>query len=174
MKTQVLALALIFGTLFVACAQTKKTTAANTQTTSASSKTSNLRGITDVMMRRGACFGRCPEYTITIHSNGLAEYNGIRNTTPLGTYQKNIGEDKARVLLQAFANNRADTCRAFYEARIADAPTLSFKLTKNGQEQTIGNASFGPRFLVDLAEDMDALGKVDEHWKKINEGPQPD
>jgi hypothetical protein len=173
MKTQLLVAVLLLGSLFAACAQTKKTSGKQSAAAATSTK-SSLRGLSEVMMRRGACFGRCPEYTITIHSNGLAEYNGTRNATPLGTYQKNIGEAKAQELLQAFMDHHADTCRAYYTTRVTDVPTLSFKLTINGKEQTIGNANFGPYYLNDLAEEMDALGKVDESWKKIAEAPSPE
>lgn len=173
MKTQLLVAALLFGTLFVACAQTKKTTSAKKQAKTSANK-SNLRGFSEVTMRRGACFGRCPEYTITVRKDGTLEYNGTRNTMPLGTFQKNIGIEKAQALLQQFADFHADTCRAYYIARVADVPTLSFRITVNGKEQSIGNAGFGPQYLGELAAEIDAMGKVDDGWKKIGEAPPQD
>ncbi len=173
MKKQALALALIVCSLFTACAQTKKTTASKTKATS-TKVAANLRGLSEVMMRRGACFGRCPEYTITIYKTGRVVYAGTRNATPLGTYQKELGAATTQALLQKFMDHRVDTCRAYYISRIADAPTMSFTLVINGKQQIIGNAHFGPHFLIDLADEVDVMGKVDSTWTKLADAPKPD
>lgn len=170
MKKHLLIVILLFSTVLVACAHSRKTTRKKT-TTKASTSTSALRGLTSVMMRRGACFGRCPEYTLTVNSNGIVVYNGIRNSEPVGVYQKNVGASKAQALLKQFMDNRADTCVSLYTSRIADMPGLSYTLVRNGKQQLIGNAHFGPRFLVDLSDEVDALGKVDATWKKVSGTP---
>ncbi len=169
MKKHLLLGLLLFSTVLIACAHTRKTSRKKTPSNSAG--TAALRGLTSVMMRRGACFGRCPEYTLTVNSNGMVEYNGTRNTEPLGVYQKNIGTAKAQNLLGRFMAYRADTCSATYHSRVADLPGLSFTLTQNGKQQLIGNANVGPRFLVELSESMDSLVNVDNTWKKIRDVP---
>ena len=170
MKKHLLVTLLLLSAFFVACAHGKKTVRKKTSKskTSASASSAGVRGLTAIAMRRGACFGRCPEYTITINSNGLVEYNGTRNTTPIGVYEKNIGAEKAQAMLKQFMDNRVDTCSAIYTARIADVPAISYTLTLNGQKRQIVNANFGPHYLVDLSDEMDELGKVDDSWKKIS------
>ncbi len=168
MKKQLLVALLLCCTVLAACAHSRKTAK---KKTTAKISAASLRGLSSVVMRRGACFGKCPEYTITVNSAGLIVYNGTRNAEPLGVYQKNAGTDKAQALLKSFMDNRADTCVTLYRSRIADMPGLSFTLTRNGKQQLIGNANFGPRFLADLAEEMDAMGKPDESWKKISDVP---
>jgi hypothetical protein len=169
MKKPLLIALLLFSTVFIACAHGRKTTRKKASTKTAA--TAGLRGLTSVMMRRGACFGRCPEYTISINSNGLIEYNGTRNATPLGVYEKNVGAAKAQALLKKFMDYHADTCKSLYTSLIADMPGLSYTLVINGKTQVIGNAHFGPRFLVDLSDEVDELGKVDDSWKKIRDVP---
>lgn len=168
MKKPLLIALLVLSTVFIACAQARKTTRKGTSAKVANTKTTSARGLTSVMMRRGACFGRCPEYTLTVNSNGLIEYNGTRNATPLGIYQKNISASKAQALLKEFMDNRADTCSGLYTARISDVPGLSYTLMINGKEKMIVNANFGPHFLVDLSEEIDQIGKVDNTWKKVS------
>ncbi len=104
----------------------------------------------------------------------MAEYSGKRNAEPLGIYQKNIGTAAAQRLLQSFMEYRADTCRELYTSRISDVPGLHYTLVLNGKTKTIGNANFGPLFLLHLSQDMDALGKVDATWKKIGDMPAED
>ncbi|MBS1614885.1 MAG: hypothetical protein JST06_02070 [Bacteroidetes bacterium] len=173
MKFQALALFLMCGIFFTACAQIKKTTTSKKKVTPAATA-SKLQGLSSVMLRRGACFGRCPEYTLTIHSDGLVEYLGTRNATPLGGYQKNFGTDKTNTILQAFMDHQADTCRAYYISRVADAPGMSYTLMYGAKKQLIGNASFGPSYLGELGAEIDALFKVDDSWKKVSEAPIQD
>ncbi len=166
MKKPLLIALLLISTVFIACAHTRKTKK-KTSTKTTTTKVATVNGLSSVMMRRGACFGRCPEYTLTVNSNGLVEYNGTRNATPLGMYQKNIGAVQAQALLKQFMDNRVDTCQGLYTARVADVPAVSYTFMINGREKSIINANFGPRFLVDLSEEIDAIGKVDNTWKKI-------
>jgi hypothetical protein len=120
-------------------------------------------------MRRGPCFGRCPQYDATIHSDGRAEFSGSRNVSPLGVYKKNIGTAAAQKILRAFMEYRADTCSELYESRIADLPGLFYTLTINGKTKVINNANFGPSYLTTLSDEMDALFHVDASWTKISD-----
>lgn len=167
MRKHIAILLLISITVFTACAQARKTT--RKKPTSKAATTASVQGLSAVTMRRGACFGRCPEYTLTINSNGLAEYSGGRNANPMGVYQKNIGAAAARALLKEFMDNRADTASALYTSRIADMPGLHFTLKLNGKDKNISNANFGPMYFSSLSEEMDRLGKVDDTWKKISD-----
>jgi hypothetical protein len=168
MKKPLLLVLLIAATVFTACAHQRKAKHKKTHKTT----TSVVRGLTSVSMRRGACFGRCPEYVLTINSNGIAEYNGIRNAEKIGVYQKNIGVDKARAILQEFMDFRVDTCSDMYIARMADLPGLSFTFIINGKKKTIGNANFGPRYLISMSGEMDEVAKPDNTWKMISKEPE--
>lgn len=171
MSKNILAVLLVFCCLFSACAQSKKSTGSGsaTKTTASKSSKSGLRGLTSATLRRGACFGRCPEYSLTIHSDGKAEYASKRNAQPEGNFEKNIGADKARKFLQKFMDQRADTCKDLYEAKIADLPGVDFILMINGKKKTIYNANFGPAYLTHLSLEMDELGTVDSTWKKVSD-----
>ena len=181
MSKTFLAFVVAFACLFGACAQTKKTAGKSAETespgnTAPSTKSVSTkpesREITAVAMRRGACFGRCPEYTITINSDGLVHYSSFRNATPEGDFEKNLG-NRARKLLKEFMTFRADTCKDRYEPKMADLPGLDYTLTINGEKKRIYNAHFGPTFLISLSNEIDGLGRVDSTWKKVSK-PQPE
>jgi hypothetical protein len=169
MKKHLLLILLLAATVFTACAAGRKTKQKKARKATTTSAT---RGLTSVAMRRGACFGRCPEYVLTINSNGMATYNGIRSVEKVGVYEKNIGADKAQALLKEFMEFRVDTCSATYRARMADLPGLSYVLTINGKQKTIGNANFGPGYLVSMANEMDEIAKPDNTWKMISATPE--
>jgi len=167
MRKPLLILLLISATVFAACAQSRKAGAKKTK--APSSTAASLKGLSSVTMRRSACFGRCPEYAATIHSNGEAEYSGFRYATPMGVFKKNIGIEAAQKVLRSFMAHRADTCSDLYESRIADLPGLHYTLTINGTKKNIHNANFGPTYLVELAEEVDVLFHVDATWTKISD-----
>ena len=174
MRKNLLILLLISMAVFTACAQSRKTTTTKKTEKPAAAGTAALKGLTSVAMRRGACFGRCPEYVLTISSNGIADYTGTRNADPMGVYQKAVGTTAAQELLKEFMEYRADTCKDLYTANIADLPGLHFTLMINGKKKIINNANFGPEFLITLSDRMDAVGKVDGSWKKIADKAEGD
>lgn len=166
MRKHIAILLFICVSVFTACAHSRKATRKKTVKSSGSA---SVKSLTAVTMRRGACFGRCPEYTLTINSNGKAEYSGKRNAEPLGVYEKNIGTVAAQAMLKKFMSYRADTCSELYTSRIADVPGLYYTLRLSGRDKIINNANFGPEYLTTLAEEMDQIGKVDASWKKVRD-----
>lgn len=144
----------------IACAQTKKTT----------SKTSPKKlNLEYVLMKRTACFGRCPMYKIELYKDGTLRYTGERFIKDSGVYEKNIGAANAEKLLDEFRKYRIDTCKEEYSMPIADLPGIYYNYKINGVEKKIVHAEFGPDFLKSLAMSMDDVGYNVDHstWKKI-------
>lgn len=164
MRNILIAAVLLSLGMFTACAQSKKVAKATKAKKSTMAK--NSLKISTLTMRRSACYGKCPEYSITVSSNGQVEYNGTRNATPMGLYKKNIGVEKARVLLQDCVEYKVDTCADLYKMRLPDLPGLHFVFTINGKEKWVTNAQEGPPFFQVLAEEVDRLGTPDATWKK--------
>lgn len=52
-------------------------------------------------MERTGCYGRCPIYQVTIHGNGLLEYNAVRFTEKDGQYTATLSKDDLRSVLDA-------------------------------------------------------------------------
>lgn len=119
-----------------------------------------------IRMHRTACFGRCPQYDVTVYSTGLVEYHGLRFTEHDGTYQKNVGQAAATALINEFAAQRIDTCSALYNKMIPDLPGLWYYYTLNGKKGEVGNAESGPMWLRAMGTKVDEIAKVDETWKK--------
>ena len=124
--------------------------------------------ITSVMMYRTVCYGRCPEYSIEINKDGMATYTGMRFAPDTGIFKKSIGKAKAKEIINMFIANRADTCREMYENRIPDVPGLTITIKYPKKTKKIFSANFGPGFLLEIAEAMDAAAKKTDKkgWKK--------
>lgn len=167
-----LLLALVFTT---ACANQKKGTKKGTRTTTTAAATAQSN-ITSVRMHRTVCFGKCPEYILTVNSDGKATYEGKHFATYPGTYEKQFDAKKVQALFSEFNRYRADTCKDEYET-IPDIAGMHYEITYKGKddEQKIRNANspMAPRFLKGLADDMDKQFPIDGSWKKIGDWEQP-
>jgi len=52
-----------------------------------------------VSMQRSGCFGRCPQYLVTVHADGRVEFVGERYVNAMGRHQKRIDAAQAARLL---------------------------------------------------------------------------
>lgn len=47
-----------------------------------------------VSLRRGACFGACPQFTYTVYKSGYAEYDGERNVKRTGKWIARLNKEE--------------------------------------------------------------------------------
>lgn len=168
MKTNVIGSFLILVLLVTACAAQKKAV------------TERL-DVSYVMMKRTSCFGRCPSYSVEVYKDGVVRFTGIRFVKDTGIYEKNLGAERAQKLLASFGSKRVDTLKEEYDVLISDIPGINYGFKYQGGTKDVRNAHFGPKFLKELAKEVDELVrtdeqtfKIDETWKRISEGPKGD
>lgn len=53
-----------------------------------------------ISMRRGACFGRCPQYTVTVRADGSVDFTGERFTGVEGEHSHRANMDQLALLRQ--------------------------------------------------------------------------
>jgi len=125
------------------------------------------KGIQSVTMRRTGCYGRCPEYTITLKRDGTITWHSIRNTKDTGTFTKNVGKEVTADVMNNLMNNKVDTCRRMYFNRVPDLPGVGFTVQYADSTKEIRNANFGPMFLGEVANKLEELGKEhDGSWQR--------
>ncbi len=119
-------------------------------------------------MSRGACFGKCPIYSIEMQNTGLVRYSGRRFVEKEGVFEKKFDLKSVNELLEAFTKARIDTMQESYERVISDLPSIDYAVSfSNGKTKYIQNAHFGPQVLSGLARQLDELVKgPDYSWKR--------
>jgi len=132
-------------------------------------KSQPASNIESVSMRRTACYGHCPVYTIEIDKNGTATYTATLFNADTGTFTKNIGSKKVMDIFNQFNTYRVDTCQNAYKPRATDLPGVMFTIHYTNNTKTIMNVNYGPAFLKQLIEVMDSIvgKKTDNTWQKI-------
>ena len=166
MKKTILGLVAVSVLIFTACAQQKKTTKG--KVSAGSGKKGH--GIEQIVMERTACFGTCPAYRVIINKDGQTKYISRYYTKYEGTYEKKLDQNKTTELFNEFVKYKVDTCQSEYKSLVQDLPGIIYEFKyKNGKEQQIMRAEFGPEFLKDLARKVDELVVVDDSWEKTAE-----
>lgn len=128
----------------------------------------NNSPILSVSMQRTGCYGKCPEYKIEMDKNGNVTYTGIRNVKDSGVYKKNIGYPATMAIINKLNENKIDTCSNKYRNPIPDLPGIIYTVTYKDSVKRIFSAEWGPHYLKETAEEIDAIGKpTNKTWKKV-------
>jgi hypothetical protein len=123
-----------------------------------------------VSMGRSVCFGRCPQYQVTVHSDGLVEFIGERYVNAMGAHRKHIDPAQAARLLaparQLFGAMRDYTpenkaCRPY----VTDHPSISLGFDDGGTRRVLRHylgCPNPPTVLTDFEQLIDAIADVGE------------
>jgi hypothetical protein len=128
-----------------------------------------------VTLKRMACYGTCPVYSVVIHGNGLVEYLGELNVDIPGDQTGRIPPEKLIDLLRDFEDIHFFDLQDKYSEGCTDQPTTIISILVDGKTKEVRNyfggcegAKSGPQVdLARLAEQIDkAAGSV--RWVKCD------
>ena len=115
--------------------------------------------ITAVKLHRGVCFGSCPDYDVTLNSDGTATYTGGRFAPRQGDYTGEVNQWE-------FDNLAAFVVRAgFFDwndeyrlGNVTDLPSYEITVTRGGSSKTVLQYGMNepPDFWV-IAEVIDGI-----------------
>jgi hypothetical protein len=127
-----------------------------------------------ITLTRGACFGFCPIYRVTITGDGQVTYAGERFVNVVGERRANIPRADVERLLARFDDVGFDGLRGEYRAQVSDLPTFTITLERNGSRKTVvdyGGVSAGmPRAVRDLQDEIDRVANTGQ-WVLRNGEP---
>lgn len=136
-----------------------------------------------VTLRRTACYGTCPVYSVEIFADGFIRYIGIK-------FVQYTGEHRAVVPQQSVENLVADFLKADYFAfqdrydsqkdskgRIwtwTDLPTVITSLRVGTMKKSVQDYAFAPRRLIELEDEIDRIANT-KRWigNPPPDGPMP-
>lgn len=117
-----------------------------------------------ITLTRGVCFGFCPDYTVTIASDGQVSYVGRSFVNVVGERHATIPAGDVTRLLARFDEIGFTQLRDEYRAQVTDLPTYIVVLERNGQRKSVldyGGVSAGmPRAVRDLQDEIDRVANT--------------
>lgn len=133
---------------------------------------------TKIVLKRGACYGECPVYALTIFADGKVFFEGQKYVKVLGRQEKKISDDQLRQLLQKFSEIGFPALTAKAAAlecytSVTDVPSTEVSITENGKSFTMihGSKCYGDKLfqkLDDLAKTIDQIVDVND-WISLPE-----
>jgi len=116
-----------------------------------------------VTLKRTACYGWCPVYSVAIHGNGLVEYLGEVHVDVPGPQTARIPPQRVKDLLTRFEEIRFFDLKEKYFETCTDMPTAIISISVDGRSKEVSNyyggcegAQTGPQVdLAKLAEGID-------------------
>jgi hypothetical protein len=113
-----------------------------------------------ITLKRSACFGTCPVYSIIINGDGVVNYQGEKYVKQLGDIKTTIPPSKVKTLIDTLLKedylNLADS---YNKMEMTDMPSVITSLTINGKTKSIehylGDRS-APEKLTKLEDNIDA------------------
>lgn len=115
----------------------------------------------EIRMTRGACFGFCPVYTVTINGAGEVHYEGRNFVNVVGQRTATIPTESVSGLVARFDEIGFNNLRDSYRANVSDLPTYTVTLTRAGHTKTIvdyGGVSAGmPPAVRELQAEIDRV-----------------
>ena len=122
-----------------------------------------------ITLRRTACFGTCPVYSLEIFENGFIRYLGIDFVRSEGEHRTVIRHEAVENLIALFLHadyfalrNDYETCRAPDGTTqfITDLPTTYTSLRIGTKKKSVRNYAFAPERLTHLEHEIDKVANT--------------
>jgi ankyrin repeat protein len=136
-----------------------------------------------ISLRRTACMGTCPSYTVVMDGSGLIQFQGNAFVLVPGRHLAHVSQDTVRALVNDFRKADFLSAKDSYSAMVTDSPTqtITFRMGETSKTVTdyVGIEAGLPDVIRDLEDQIDAAagtkrwikgngetGKalLDEHW----------
>ena len=119
-----------------------------------------------ISMEKTPCYGRCPNYAITIYGDGKAEFLGKRFVDSIGTFEKYFSIEDVKSLVKAFEEANFFGLQDEYTARVSDMSTVYVSFTQNGKTKKIKDYYNAPELLKQLEKMIEKMA-FSTGWKRI-------
>lgn len=114
-----------------------------------------------ITLTRTVCFGFCPDYSVTITSDGEVTYVGRRFVNVVGEQHASAPRAEVQQLLARFDAVGFDGLRSEYRAQVTDLPTYTLVLERNGRRKSVvdygGTGAGMPEAVRGLQDEVDRV-----------------
>jgi hypothetical protein len=123
-----------------------------------------------ITLRRSVCFGACPAYTVTLHTDGSASFDGDRFVAVMGHRDYRVDPAAVQKLVARFKAARFFELKDAYRANVTDLPTVRLTLTIGDTTKTVvdyaGEMVGMPKAVRELELEVDRVGETVQFVKK--------
>ena len=122
-----------------------------------------------ITLKRGACYGPCPIYSLAIYGDGKVVYKGERFVGITGKRVSKISQEKVKKLIKAFYKINYFSLKDEYSLGPTDCSSAETSITIDGKTKTVyhyyGDET-APKELTRLEDKIDKIVGT-ERWIKL-------
>ncbi|MEZ4983798.1 MAG: DUF6438 domain-containing protein [Saprospiraceae bacterium] len=123
-----------------------------------------------IEMQKGACFGSCPVYKLTIYQGGIAAYEGQRFTERVGLHTKKLSSEAYKTLIAAFQEAEMWSFQNTYKAEVPDLPTVTITYYEGDQVKSVKGKDGRPTKIIELEKMLTAIADSGGWERQSGEG----
>ena len=169
--------AIILTSASISCKSSKnvtETSSDNIEATEASTTVTTEKEVTLIertvfaTIHRGACYGSCPTYKMTIYSDRSVEYEGIRAVELIGKYTSTISQKEYDQFIETAEFIGYMNLEDVYDGPITDIPGTRTSIVIEGVRKEVYRRYQYPKRILKFEELFDNVMKSAK-WEKVVE-----
>ena len=169
--------AIILTSASISCKSSKnvtETSSDNIEATEASTTVTTEKEVTLIertvfaTIHRGACYGSCPTYKMTIYSDRSVEYEGIRAVELIGKYTSTISQKEYDQFIETAEFIEYMNLEDVYDSPITDIPGTRTSIVIEGVRKEVYRRYQYPKRILRFEELFDNVMKSAK-WEKVVE-----
>lgn len=169
--------AIILTSASISCKSSKnvtETSSDNIEATEASTTVTTEKEVTLIertvfaTIHRGACYGSCPTYKMTIYSDRSVEYEGIRAVELIGKYTSTISQKEYDQFIETAEFIEYMNLEDVYDGPITDIPGTRTSIVIEGVRKEVYRRYQYPKRILKFEELFDNVMKSTK-WEKVVE-----
>ena len=110
-----------------------------------------------IYMKKTPCMGTCPNYEISIFSNGNVVLNAKEHVGMKGQFTSKLSNKELAALINAFEENNFSAYENAYKSNRTDLPTTTVTFKNEEMEKTVVDYDGAPESLKELEAKVHAL-----------------
>jgi hypothetical protein len=155
---RIILLVLSISVTIVSCMKQRKAPQAEPITQRSQPPVVTVGNDTMLYYSRGACFGMCPIFELTVMRDGRATYVGKNHVDRIGRYQSRVSyTDVEHVMSKAKEIGYFEMQPVFDNENVHDLPDIKTAIAHEGKLHRVRNRYKGPASLRYLYNELDSL-----------------
>ena len=117
-----------------------------------------------ISMQRTACYGTCPQYTITIYNDGLIRYEGKMFVDKQGCFYSKVSQEMIDKIILKLHEINFFSFKNEYSALMTDVPSVILEVNINVQNHKVIDRFNGPKELKEIQNFIDFISNSITDW----------
>jgi len=119
-----------------------------------------------LVMKRTACYGTCPQYTITIYNDGLVRYDGKMFVDKIGCFKSTLSKKIISDIKLELNNVNFLAFQNEYDTHVTDVPSVIVKIYLEGKTHEVIDRFNGPLELKRIHKFIDNIVDSIQVWNQ--------